>query len=263
MRTANGTVGGSQWIAVSERPAARSLRPLSTNRLPAVAPVSFLLFSVVFFLLILVPTFLRAQETEVLDSVVVQEDEVPEQQSVGVNKPGDSVLADTVVIDMVAEDHLPRKAALYSAVLPGLGQIYNKKYWKLPILYGGFAILGYFVINNNDFYQILRRARFAEENSQRQENPLAGFRNGQFERLDALASQVNGARQSRDRAIIYTAALYGLNIMDAIVDAHLIEFDVNPDLSLKLEPTAGPRLAYYRLEPAVSYSGVALTLDIK
>ena len=211
------------------------------------------------------PHLLRAQEVEVLDTLEVQEDSLQQtpRQSVGVNKPGDTLPADTVLIDMVAEDHLPRKAALFSAALPGLGQIYNKKYWKVPIIYGGFAILGYLIVFNNDRYQLLRRARIAVESGQLEQNPLAGLRGGQFDDVNRLANNVDNFRQQRDRLIIFTAGLYGLNIMDAIVDAHLIEFDVNPDLSFNLEPTAGPRLTYNHLTPSLPYTGLALTLHIK
>lgn len=214
---------------------------------------------------LLSPHSILAQETDVLDTIKVQKDPppVPERQSVGVNQPGDSVLADTVVIDMVAEDHSPRKAALYSAVLPGLGQIYNNKPWKVPIIYGGFAILGYLVVWYNDQYQVFRRARIAEENGQREQNPLAGLENIVSQDVTRLANAVDQSRQERDRVIIYTALFYGLNIMDAIVDAHLIEFDVNPDLSFKLEPTVGPRLAYDHLDLALPYTGLALTFHVK
>ena len=148
-------------------------------------------------------------------------------------------------------------------MLPGLGQVYNNKYWKVPIIYGGFAILGYLIVWNNDRYQLYRRARIAVENEQSDQNPLSGFRNGLFEREDRLSSQVDRHRRDRDYTIILTAGLYGLNIMDAIVDAHLIEFDVNPDLSFRLEPTGGARLAYYDMSPSLSYTGLALTLHLK
>ena len=209
-----------------------------------------------------------AQETEGLDSLDTQQEDTlqqVEQRSVGVNRPGDTAPADTVVIEMVAKDHSPRRAALYSAVLPGLGQIYNKKYWKLPILYGGFAILGYLVVWNNDQYQVYRRARIAEENNQSSQSPFAGLEGSRFQNIsiERLANAVDQSRRNRDFTIILTAGLYGLNIMDAIVDAHLIEFDVNPDLSLKLEPTRGARLAYINMSPSLSYTGLSLTLDIK
>ncbi len=154
--------------------------------------------------------------SEEIDSV-----QLDEQRVVGVNRPGDVAPADTVLIEMVAPDHSPRKAALFSAALPGLGQVYNKKYWKVPIIYGGFMIMGYLVIRNNDQYQVIRRANIAEQSGQPEESPFAIIGNP-FRNLEGA---VERARRNRDYTIILTAALYGLNIMDAIVDAHLIEFE--------------------------------------
>ena len=203
----------------------------------------------------------RAQETD-LDTLDLQADSLnlDEQRQVGVNRPGDLAPPDTVVIDMVAPGHSPRKAALFSAVLPGLGQIYNGKPWKVPIIYGGFAILGYVIVWSNDSYQLFRRARIASQNNQPAANPLVGT---VYDNESTLANNVDNSRQNRDQFIIYTAAWYALNIMDAIVDAHLIEFDVNPDLSLKLEPTTGPRLAYLNAPSSPSYAGVAFTVHLK
>ena len=217
-------------------------------------------------MLLLPASELRAQETE-LDSLSEEVDSVQldEQRVVGVNRPGDVAPPDTVVIEMVAPEHSPRKAALYSAVLPGLGQIYNKKYWKVPIIYGGLAFMGYLVILNNDQYQVYRRARIALESGQPQESPFADAREELLQRLtlNNLSSAVDGARRARDYTVILTTVLYGLNIMDAIVDAHLIEFDVNPDLSFDLEPTAGPRLAYDHPVPVLPYAGLAFTVHIR
>ena len=215
---------------------------------------------VIVMLLMLSASGLRAQETE-LDSLTEEVDSVQldDQRVVGTNRPGDVVPPDTVVIEMVAPEHSPRRAALYSAALPGLGQIYNKKYWKVPIIYGGFGIMGYLIVRNNDLYQLVRRANIAEQSGQPQESPFASIGNP-FRNLE---SAVERARRERDYMIILTAALYGLNIMDAIVDAHLIEFDVNPDLSFNLEPTAGDRLAYHHPVPSLPYAGVAFTVHIK
>ena len=207
-----------------------------------------------------------AQETE-LDSLSEEADSVQldNQRVVGTNRPGNLAPPDTVVIDMVAPEHSPRRAALYSAVLPGLGQIYNKKYWKVPIIYGGFMIMGYLVVWNNDQYQVFRRASIAEESSQPEQNPFVDKNSSPYQGIGTtqLSNIVDQARRNRDYTIILTAALYGLNIMDAIVDAHLIEFDVNPDLSFNLEPTAGSRLAYNHPVPSLPYAGVAFTVHIK
>lgn len=218
----------------------------------------------VLLLLGALPTW--AQETG-LDSLNEEIDSVrlDEQRVVGTNRPGDLAPPDTVVIDMVAPDHSPRKAALFSAALPGLGQVYNKKYWKVPIIYGGFMIMGYLVIWNNDQYQVYRRASIAVQSGQPEQSPFANVEDSRFQNIAAnrLSNAVDEARRNRDYIIILTAALYGLNIMDAIVDAHLIEFDVNPDLSFNLEPTAGPRLAYNHPVPTMPYAGLAFTVHIK
>ncbi|MGB3780184.1 MAG: DUF5683 domain-containing protein [Tunicatimonas sp.] len=218
-------------------------------------------------LLMLIISGLSAQDLEPLDSLSEETDSVQldEQRVVGVNRPGDVAPADTVLIEMVAPEHSPRKAALYSAALPGLGQIYNKKYWKVPIVYGGFMIMGYLVVWNNDQYQVYRRARIAVESMQPEESPFVDVEDSRFRNATAsdLSRAVDQARRARDYTIILTAALYGLNIMDAIVDAHLIEFDVNPDLSFNLEPTAGSRLAYNHPVPSLPYAGVAFTVHIK
>jgi hypothetical protein len=220
--------------------------------------------AIVLLALMLSASGLRAQETE-LDSLTEEVDSVQldDQRVVGTNRPGDLAPPDTVVIEMVAPEHSPRKAALYSAALPGLGQIYNKKYWKVPIIYGGLGIMGYLIVLNNDRYQVLRQASNAEESGRRDQNPLAGFQIQQYEQRNRLEQLVDNFRRDRDYTIILTAALYGLNIMDAIVDAHLIEFDVNPDLSFNLEPTAGSRLAYNHSVPSLPYAGVAFTVHIK
>ena len=216
--------------------------------------------------LLLSASGLRAQETELdspgLDSLHEEVDSVrlDEQRMVGVNRPGDAAPADTVVIKMVAPEHSPRKAALYSAALPGLGQIYNKKYWKVPIIYGGFMIMGYLVVWNNDQYQVFKRDNIAVRNKLPEESPFASVGGSPITNSEQAVERFH---RERDYTIILTAALYGLNIMDAIVDAHLIEFDVNPDLSFNLEPTAGSRMAYDHPVPSLPYAGVAFTIDIK
>ena len=124
----------------------------------------------------------------------------------------------------------PNRAAFYSAVLPGLGQIYNKKYWKLPIIYGGGAVFLYFVKRNDIRYNRYKNALIAEtDNNPNNVNP---FRLS----ADRLNSQVDFYRRNRDYMIIFTCVFYGLNILDAYVDAHLNEFDVSDDLSMKISP---------------------------
>ncbi|MCX6256509.1 MAG: DUF5683 domain-containing protein [Bacteroidia bacterium] len=128
--------------------------------------------------------------------------------------------------------HSPKKAALLSVVLPGLGQAYNKKYWKIPVLYAGIGTLVYFIIDNNRQYLKYKNAYLAETSGNPNTDPFGG-------RLDTteLLYYKDEFRRYRDLDIILAAGLYALNIIDANVDAHFFDYDISPDLSLKLEPT--------------------------
>lgn len=193
------------------------------------------------------------------DTVIVEDTlRVGQEGLIGASEPGVETAPDTAIIKKVSGGHNPRKAALFSAVLPGLGQIYNGKYWKVPIIYGAIAGLGYAVVLSNDQYQLFRRARIAEQNNIREENPLRGIMNGRYERIDPLTLAVDGFRRNRDFVIILLAGLYGLQIMDAIVDAHLIEFDVNEDLALRLQPSGNSTGT-----ADLPNFGISLTLSIK
>lgn len=132
----------------------------------------------------------------------------------------------------------PDKAALYAAVLPGLGQMYNKQYWKLPILYGGAILIGHFIKYNNDFYNAFRNAYIAnQEGSLSDDDP--------FSRFSEQALQLNAERYKRNRdfMIIMGVVYYLVQIVDAHVSAHLIEFNINDDLAL--QPTYYPREKYF------------------
>jgi len=145
----------------------------------------------------------------------------------------------------------PQRAALYSAVLPGLGQAYNKKYWKIPLIYGGFFALGYYINWNNDNYNLYRGALFAIiDGNSNTPNPFPGFTEDQLRQI------TDQFRRNRDVLIILTGVLYALNIIDAHVDAHLKEFDINEDLALSIRP-ASINSNYY------SAAGISFALKIK
>lgn len=124
----------------------------------------------------------------------------------------------------------PRKALLYSAVLPGLGQIYNKKYWKLPLVYGGIIGFGYGI----NFYQ-KGYLKYKEELFDILDTDATYSASGFTE--DQLRTIVDRYRRERDFFIILMAGMYILQIVDAHVDAHLKEFDINPNLHVRVQPT--------------------------
>lgn len=132
----------------------------------------------------------------------------------------------------------PAKAAFYSAILPGLGQAYNKKYWKIPVVYAALGTGIYFYIDNNNEYNRYRDAF---------KNRLAGFDDDEFWGTDsqgnALSSpQISNAAliraqrtlsKNREISLLITIGIYVLNIIDANVDAHLLQFNVDKNLALK------------------------------
>ena len=151
-----------------------------------------------------------------------------------------------VASDSIAKEHSPQKAALYSAVLPGLGQIYNKKWFKVPIVYGGFVGLGWVVAwNNNKMNQSLQGyldLNDDDPNTKSYESISSweyykdASSSSMIQFSNTLKTSVGSYRRQRDLMLIGTAAFYLLNILDAYVDAHFINFDVGDDLSFELDP---------------------------
>jgi len=148
--------------------------------------------------------------------------------------------------------HSPKKAT-YLALIPGAGQIYNKKYWKLPIVYSGFAVIGYFAVTNRSEYLKYNEAYICTLNGE-ENNLVTNYDSSQ----DAFISDINTKccsdlarkytneqlksardyyRRNMELSYIILVAWYGLQILDATVDAHLYNWEVNENLSLRVEPT--------------------------
>ncbi len=125
----------------------------------------------------------------------------------------------------------PRTAVILSAILPGAGQVYNEKPWKVPLLYGGIATNLYFLDFNDRRYQLFKRALEVF----REDDPNVP---NMFPYLNeaGLIRNVDYWRRNRDGVYLLFGAIYVLNIIDALVDAHLSGFDVSDDLSMKIEP---------------------------
>jgi hypothetical protein len=137
--------------------------------------------------------------------------------------------------------HSPRKATIRSAIIPGWGQIYNKKYWKLPLVYAAIGIPGYLIYDNKRWYD---RSRYALTIAST--NPIdstavetvhpqlrALTRSGS---VNALRSYRNEFRKNMDYSILVTLLFWGLQVIDATVDAHLKDFDVSDDITMKIKP---------------------------
>ena len=157
---------------------------------------------------------------------------------------------DSTHIEVVDEDatkvHSPKKATILSAVVPGAGQAYNKKYWKIPLIYAGFATIGYFIHWNNDNYGVMKLAYSDLTDG----DPTTGSHVDLYpEGWDftdetnynnaktSITKQQDYYRRNRDLLIISIVGFYGLNIIDASVDAHLFDFDISEDLTFNWQPT--------------------------
>ncbi len=129
---------------------------------------------------------------------------------------------------------LPKKAALYSAMLPGGGQFYNRQWWKVPVIYAGVATSFYFLIDNTNQYRKYRTAYLASL------NPLSTAAERLNRNQQQLKTLQDGYRQYLDLTFLFTAVGYTLQVLDALVFAHLKNFDVSQDLSFKVQPVAMP-----------------------
>ena len=128
----------------------------------------------------------------------------------------------------------PTRAALFAAAVPGLGQVYNKKYWKVPLVYGGFVVFASLIDFNNVRYELFRDALALKVDDDEDTNPTdIRVANGT---VDQLRRGRDRFRRDRDFNIILTFGWYGLTVADAVVDAHLNRFNITDDLSAKIRP---------------------------
>jgi hypothetical protein len=184
---------------------------------------SFLLKSLFIFILLLVEHNLQAQLVDA-DTTKIIKTEISQEKV-----------------------HSPHKATIYSAILPGLGQAYNKKYWKIPLVYIGFGTIGYFIGWNNNNYQINKKAYRDLTDGDPDTKYYETLPAFEYYDLDSPTSAANFKdglnkrqeyyRRNRDYLIIIMAGFYGLQIIDAGVDAHLFNFDMSDDLTLNWQPS--------------------------
>ena len=168
------------------------------------------------------------------------------------------VIQDTVK-QRVVDPLRPSKAAFYSAILPGLGQAYNKKYWKIPIVYGALATGIYFYLDNDSEYNRYRDAY---------KNRLAGYTNDEFWGVDSNGDPLNAPkisndgliraqrtlRRNKEISLLVTIGLYALQIIDANVDAHLLQYNVDENLSIR---------PHYKINQLEADSQLGLTFNFQ
>lgn len=222
----------ANWIfLLTKAPAIKRWRKRFTTKKTNWYPVIILLFAIFFQLSSLV----SSAQVDTLR----KKDSIPAAQ----------------VDSMIRADHSPRKAAIRSAIIPGWGQIYNHKYWKLPIVYAALGITGYIFVDNIKTYKDLKFAYAAKYKASLPKFDSANPQPGPYQDstdyfkinkryqpigLESLREGRNRFRQYIDYSAVFFVIFWGLNVVDAVVDAHLKAFDISPDLSLKIKPAYNP-----------------------
>ncbi len=220
-------------------------------------------------LLLIVPLFCSAQEEEVLpellrdvepvmlniDSLYVDKEQaLPLVDSLFIEQPLyiDSLALDSIGIgvgrqkrDWTTWKPNPKRAMWLALVFPGAGQIYNRKFWKLPIFYGGFVGCAYAMTWNNQMYLDYRQAYLdlmddddsthSYDSFMHLGNTIDDSNRSRYESL--FSKRKDRFRRYRDISFFCILAVYALSVIDAYVDASLSAFDISDDLSMHFEPT--------------------------
>ena len=167
-----------------------------------------------------------------------------------------TIMAPDKPLDLFSDKELkkPSQAAIFAAALPGMGQAKNGKYWKMPMVYGGFVIFASLVDYNN-----VRFVLFRDALSLSAQNLSDQISDPRLRRLsdDQLRRGRDTFRRNRDFNIILSIGWYGLTVVDAVIDAHLLEFDVNDNLTAQLKPGMLPN------DMGILAGGLRLTIPLK
>ncbi len=199
----------------------------------------------------LMHTVAHAQQKK--DTAIVRNDSI-----IVKSKSQDSIPKKDTVIK---KKHDPRRATIYSTILPGLGQIYNRKYWKLPIVYAAVGIPAYTFFYNKNWYKKCQYAlkintctNCTAGDSAKVDPKLLPLVNQGAYGTSAIINYRNEFRKDQDYSALFFLIFWGLNIIDATVDAHLKDFNVNNDLSFHIKPSFMPT--------SNIVGGVSLVFDI-
>jgi len=182
------------------------------------------------------------------DSLVVQNDSI---------KPKTGVDTSHAVKDsVIKKKRTPHGAAIRSAIIPGWGQAYNKKYWKIPIVYGALGTTAAIFAYNIKQYREIEFAykTLVNNDSANFVNVAPGLQDFvKYQATNDLFNARSEVRQNIDYTVLVFLGFWGLNVVDAVVDAHLSNFDVGPDVTMKIKP---------RFDPFTTRTGLSLVFDL-
>lgn len=142
-------------------------------------------------------------------------------------------------LDTSAKKYNPRVATFRSAVLPGWGQAYNKKYWKIPIIYGVLGTTAAVFFYNLKTYKVLKEAVILRSDTDPLNDSLVDPRFINFS-TESIRSNRNSFRQNIDYSVLFFLIFWGINVVDATVDAHLKSFDISENISFRIKPGYSP-----------------------
>ena len=198
-----------------------------------------------------------------------QTDSLPHNQTLtDSSRPGSTTTSPYAVDSLTRKRHDPRKATIRSAIIPGWGQIYNRKYWKLPIVYAAIGIPAYTYFYNRTWYHNCQAAisiidTYSANGYTAVPDTVIAKLKPKLQPLVAsfnengLRTYRNEFRKDEDYSVLFFLLFWGLNVVDATVDAHLMYFDVSDKLSMRLQqPSPGLML------PGSGATGVSLVFDI-
>ncbi len=166
--------------------------------------------------------------------------------------PKDTIKLDTTIgpkLVIPEPEHSPKRASIYSAVLPGLGQIYNRQYWKAPIFWAGIGISSFYLAENLQQFKTFKRVYVLRTDNNPNNDPIDYAQYSD----NGLKEGVEYYRRYRDLSYAAVGLFYLLNIVEASVGAHLFYFDVDEDVSLTIQP--------YQFQSAQPAYGLRLTLN--
>jgi hypothetical protein len=182
------------------------------------------------------------------------------RDSIPAQKPAEQEVSEGGMVKdstRLADEARPRIAARRSAIFPGLGQIYNKRWWKVPLVYGGFVGIGLVYEFNQRYYKtFLREAQYRQEAPEKANPAWAPYSD------EGIIGIKDDYRRSRDLSILAGVAFYAVQIIDAYVDAKFFKFDVSNDLSLKVDPLIQPGMIYNAHTPPAPALGFRVKLSL-
>ena len=198
------------------------------------------IFTLFFFLFIFNDADIFAQQktdTTPVDKGVRVDSNKPNEDTLLVkgNNTADTTGKNLLALDTAVKKFNPKRATIRSAIIPGWGQAYNKKYWKIPIIYGALGTTAGVFQYNRKIYKLLRQAVVLLSDTSKSNDSLVAPKFRGFP-LESIRTARNVYRQNIDYSVLFFLLFWGLNVVDATVDAHLKAFDVSPGITMKVKP---------------------------